>query len=103
MTIQPLHDFVLIQRDNPETTTQSGIVIPATAQDKMNRGTVLAVGPGRPLENGTRFKPSLEKGQRVIFRKLDDPSREFEHEGAKGLVLMREVEVMGVMPIHGTS
>lgn len=68
-TLRPLSDHVIV-RPIRSTSTPSGIVIPDTAQDaKTDRGEVIAVGPGRLLENGTRAPMDVSVGDRVLFAK----------------------------------
>jgi chaperonin GroES len=69
--IHPLHDRVVIKPLSPEemgTTTASGIIIPDSAQEKPEQGTVIAVGPGK-YEEGMRVPMSVKVGDRVMFSK----------------------------------
>ena len=65
--IHPLRDRVLVQRLEAEETTAGGIVLPDTAKEKPKRGKVIAVGPGKMLENGTPSKMQVKKGDEVLF------------------------------------
>jgi chaperonin GroES len=65
--IQPLHDNIVIRRATTKEETASGIVIPVTADEKPAEGTVIAVGPGKTLPNGTIDTTSVAVGDRVIF------------------------------------
>ena len=67
MEIRPLDDRVVIEVLKAEEKTAGGIVLPDTAQEKPQRGKVVAVGPGKLLESGTRVKPSVAKGDIVLF------------------------------------
>ena len=67
MKIKPLNDKVLIQRIEAENKTSGGIVLPDKAKDKSKRGKVIAVGPGKILDNGSLRKPDIRKGQEVLF------------------------------------
>ena len=67
--LRPLGDKVVIQAVEREEMTASGIVLPDTAKEKPQEGKVIAVGPGRLLENGERVKLELKEGDRVIFSK----------------------------------
>ena len=69
MKIRPLHDFVLLRRAPAEDTSAGGIIIPDNAQERPQRGEVLAVGPGRVLENGARVPVDVEPGDVVYFPK----------------------------------
>ena len=65
--IRPLGEKVLIKRLDAEETTTGGIVLPDTAKEKPQRGTVLSVGDGKLLDTGERSKPQLSKGDEVLF------------------------------------
>ena len=65
--IRPLGEKVLLKRLEAETTTTGGIVLPDTAKEKPQRGTVLAVGDGKVLADGTRGDFQVKKGDVVLF------------------------------------
>jgi chaperonin GroES len=65
--LKPLNDKILLKRVEAESKTKSGIVLPETAKEKPKRGTVIAVGDGKLLEDGTRAKFQVKKGDEVIF------------------------------------
>lgn len=67
MKIRPLHDRVVIRRKEEEATTASGIVLPGSAQEKQNQGTVIAVGEGRILDNGELKALTVQVGDSVLF------------------------------------
>jgi len=67
--IRPLDDRVVVEPMAAEEVTAGGIVLPDTAKEKPQRGTVLAVGPGKLLENGTRGELSVAVGDQVIYGK----------------------------------
>ncbi|HZT06282.1 MAG TPA: co-chaperone GroES [Chloroflexota bacterium] len=67
--LQPLGDRVVIKPMSREEVTKSGIVLPDTAQEKPQEGEVIAVGPGRTLENGQRQPIEMKEGDRVLFSK----------------------------------
>jgi chaperonin GroES len=69
VAIRPLEDRILVQANEAETTTASGIVIPDTAKEKPQEGTVLAVGPGRFDDNGNRVPLDVKVGDTVIYSK----------------------------------
>jgi chaperonin GroES len=77
-----------------ETTTKSGIVLPDTAKEKPQEGEVLAVGPGKVMDNGKRVVPEIKVGQRVLFAKY--AGTEVKMEGEEYLIL-RESDVMGIV------
>jgi len=69
VTIKPLEDRIVVQANEAETTTASGIVIPDTAKEKPQEGTVIAVGPGRIDDNGNRVPVDVKVGDTVLYSK----------------------------------
>jgi chaperonin GroES len=67
--LRPLGDRVVVKPTPREEMTKSGIVLPDTAKEKPQEGTVLAVGPGRILEDGKREPMDVSVGQRVLYAK----------------------------------
>ena len=67
MKLKPLGDKVLVERLEGEAKTKGGIVLPDTAKEKPKEGKVIAVGEGKLLENGSRHKPTVKPGDRIIF------------------------------------
>jgi chaperonin GroES len=68
-SIKPLEDRILVQPDEGEETTISGIVIPDTAKEKPQEGTVLAVGPGKRSDTGDIIPIDVKEGDRVMYSK----------------------------------
>ncbi len=94
VALQPLGDKVVVERDASEERTAGGIYIPDAAKDKPSRGTVIAVGTGKVLDDGSRGKMQVKKGDRVLFTsyapetiKLDDDE----------LLLMSESDILAVI------
>jgi chaperonin GroES len=85
VNIQPLEDKILVQANEAETTTASGIVIPDTAKEKPQEGTVLAVGPGRIDDNGNRVPLDVSEGDVVIYSKYG--GTEVKYGGQEYLIL----------------
>ena len=92
--IKPLGDRVVIELMEAEEKTASGIVLPGTAKEKPQQGKVVAVGPGRVLDNGTRVTVDVQVNDQVIFSKFS--GTELKLDGKEYLVL-RESEVLGVL------
>ena len=69
VAIKPLEDRIVVQANEAETTTASGIVIPDTAKEKPQEGTVLAVGPGRIDDKGNRVPIDVQVGNTVLYSK----------------------------------
>ncbi|MCW2708642.1 MAG: chaperonin GroES [Frankiales bacterium] len=84
VAIKPLEDRIVVQAVEAETTTASGIVIPDTAKEKPQEGTVLAVGPGR-FEDGARVPLDVKVGDKVLYSKYG--GTEVKYNGEEYLVL----------------
>ncbi|KKM09191.1 hypothetical protein SY88_20235 [Clostridiales bacterium PH28_bin88] len=91
--LKPLDDRIVVKVATKEEKTQGGIVLPDTAKEKPQEGEVVAVGPGRVLDNGTRLAPEVKVGDRVIFAKYS--GTEVKIDGEEYLV-MRETDVLAV-------
>jgi chaperonin GroES len=89
--IRPLDDRVVVEPLEAEETTAGGIVLPDNAKEKPQRGTVVAVGPGKLLDNGNRGKLSVEVGDEVIFGKYGGTEIEIEGEEVK---ILRETDIL---------
>ena len=85
VAIRPLEDRILVQANEAETTTASGIVIPDTAKEKPQEGTVLAVGPGRIDDKGNRVPIDVQVGNTVLYSKYG--GTEVKYAGEEYLVL----------------
>ena len=84
VTIKPLEDRIVVQANDAETMTASGIVIPDTAKEKPQEGSVVAVGPGR-FEDGARVPLDVKVGDTVIFSKYG--GTEVKYSGEEYLIL----------------
>ena len=84
VAIKPLEDRIVVQASEAETTTASGLVIPDTAKEKPQEGTVLAVGPGR-FEDGARVPLDVKVGDKVLYSKYG--GSEVNYNGEEYLVL----------------
>jgi chaperonin GroES len=94
MSVRPLEDRILIKPLDPETKTASGIYLPESAKEKPMQGKVVAIGPGKMLDNGERIQPSVRKGDTVVFGKYS--GTEVEIKDIKHLIV-RESELLGVI------
>jgi chaperonin GroES len=92
--IRPVGDRVVVKPAPREEVTKSGIVIPDTAKEKPQEGTVIAIGSGRLLDNGERVPLDLREGDRVLFAKYG--GTEFKLDGEEYLVL-KENDVLAVI------
>jgi chaperonin GroES len=89
--IRPLDDRVVVEPIEAEQMTAGGIVLPDTAKEKPQRGTVVAVGPGKLLDNGQRGELSVAVGDQVIYGKYGGSDIEVEGDEVK---ILRESEIL---------
>jgi chaperonin GroES len=94
MKIRPLQDRVIVRRVKEEEKTKGGLYIPDTAKEKPVEATVVAVGSGKILEDGTVRKLDVKEGDRILFGKYS--GTEVKIEGEEHLIL-REDDILGVI------
>ena len=92
--LKPLGDRVVVEPVQKEEVTKSVIVLPDTAKEKPQEGIVIAVGPGKILENGNRSAMDVSKGDRVLYAKY--AGTEFKVEDKEYLVL-RESDLLAIV------
>lgn len=92
--LQPLGERLVIRREESESTTAGGIVLPDSAKEKPARGTVVAIGTGKLLDDGTRSKSQLKAGDRVLF--ISYAGENVEIDDVEYL-LMREDDILAVV------
>lgn len=92
--LQPLGDRVVVQREESEETTAGGIVLPDSAQDKPARGTIVSVGDGKLLDDGSRGDFQVKAGDRVIFSSYAGEAVNVDDDE---LLLMREDDILAVI------
>ena len=91
MKVKPLNDRVLVKRMEEVQITKGGIVIPDTAKEKPIEGKVIAVGPGKLLDDGKRAAPSVKKGDTILYAKYGGSEVKV---GDKEFLIMRESDVL---------
>lgn len=91
MKLNPLDDRIVIRPLDAEETTAGGIVLPDSAQEKPQRGEVVAVGPGRLLESGERCEVALVVGDEVLFGKYGGTDIEVDGNDVK---ILRESDIL---------
>ena len=91
VNLRPLDDRIVVRPLDAEETTAGGIVLPDSAKEKPQRGTVVAVGPGRLLDSGQRGELSVAVGDEVIFGKYG--GTEVEVDGAE-VKILRESDIL---------
>jgi len=94
MNLKPLADRLVVKPLEQEEEKRGGIIIPDTAKEKPEKGEVLAVGPGKILENGQRVPIEVKKGDKILFGKY--AGSEIKVDG-KELMIVREDEVMAII------
>ena len=94
VSIKPLEDRIVVQTNEAEQTTASGLVIPDTAKEKPQEGTVLATGPGRVDDNGKRIPLDVSEGDIVIYSKYG--GTEVKYDG-KELLLLNARDILAVV------
>jgi chaperonin GroES len=96
MVIRPLDDRVVIEPLEAEEKTAGGIVLPDTAKEKPQQGKVIAVGPGKLLDDGTRAKPVVAKGDRVLYGKYSGTEVTLDK---KDYVIMKESDILAKVEV----
>ncbi len=94
LKLRPLHDRVIVQREEEERTSPGGIVIPDTATEKPIQGKVLAVGNGKILDSGEVRAPDVKVGDKILFGKYSGTEVKVEGDD---LLVMREEDIMAVV------
>ncbi len=92
--LQPLGERVVVEREESEEKTAGGIVLPDTAKDKPARGTIVSVGNGRLLDDGSRSALQVKVGDRVVFSSYAGETFKVEE---RELLLMREDDILAVL------
>src|ERR687887_499111 len=93
-SLKPLGDRVVVKAKPKEEMTRSGIVLPDTASEKPQEGTILSVGPGRVLDNGKRIEMEVKAGDTVLFAKY--AGTEVKLDGEDYLVI-RESDLLAIV------
>ena len=94
MSIQPLFDRVLVKRKEAKKTTTSGLILPSSSQEKLNQGTVLAVGTGRVNDNGDVQALQVKKDDLIVFGKFSGNAVTIDGEE---LLILKEEEILGTI------
>lgn len=94
LKVKPLDDRVVVRPLDAEEKTAGGIVLPDTAKEKPQKGTVMAVGPGKLLDNGRRVEVAVKKGDVVLYGKYS--GSDFKLEGDEYKIL-HETDLLGIV------
>lgn len=92
--LRPLDDRILVKPDTAEDKTASGIYLPEGAKEKPMTGKVVAIGPGKLADDGSRTAPSIKKGDTIVYGKY--AGTEVDVDGVEHMII-RESELLGVV------
>lgn len=93
--LTPLGDRVIVQPIENEQMTASGIILPDTAKEKPQEGEIIAVGPGKRADDGTRQALDVEVGQRVIYAKY--AGTEFKLNRDNKVLILKESDLLAIV------
>ena len=94
----PLHDRILVRRGEEAGTTQGGLIIPDSAKDKPQEGSVISVGNGKTNDEGKLFRLAVKEGDSILFGKYSGTEIKLDGED---FLIMKEEEVLGI--VTGTA
>ncbi|MEE2765102.1 MAG: co-chaperone GroES [Candidatus Neomarinimicrobiota bacterium] len=94
LNVKPLADRVVVEPAPPEDKTSGGIILPDTAQEKPQHGTVAALGPGKVSDSGSLIKMTVKKGDKILYGKYS--GTEVNVEGTD-YIIMRESDILAIM------
>ena len=94
MKIRPLDDRVLVKQSDAEAKTAGGIVLPDSAQEKPQRGKVVACGKGKLLDSGKRGAMSVKKGDEIVYSRYGGSEVEVDRDK---YVILRESDILAVV------
>ena len=92
--LKPLGDRVVVKALEAESTSRGGIVLPDTAKERPQQGEVLAVGPGKTLDNGTTVAVEVKVGDKVVYSKYGGTEIKL---GGEEYVILRQDDILGVV------
>ena len=94
MKIRPLHDRILVKREEEKGVKKGGIIIPDTAKEKPQEGKVIAVGNGKVSEEGTKIPLDVKAGDKILFGKYSGSEVKIDDED---YVIMKEDDVLAII------
>jgi chaperonin GroES len=92
--LKPLGDRIVVKALEAETTSRGGILLPDTAKERPQTGEVLAVGPGKTLDNGTVAALEIKVGDRVVYSKYGGTEIKV---GGEEVIILRQDDVLGIV------
>ena len=94
MKIRPLHDRIVVEREEEKEVKKGGIIIPDTAKEKPQEGKVIAVGNGRVNEDGKKIPLDVKAGDRILFGKYSGSEIKIDDEE---YLILKEEDVLGIL------
>jgi chaperonin GroES len=94
MKIRPLHDRLLVERLEEQEVKKGGIIIPDTAKEKPQEGTVIAIGNGKVNDDGTKLPLDVKAGDKILFGKYSGSEVKLDE---KEYLIMREDDVLAIL------
>jgi chaperonin GroES len=94
MKVRPLHDRILVKREDEEEAKHGSIIIPDTAKEKPQRGKVMAAGNGKVTEDGKRVALDVKAGDRILFGKYSGNEVKIDNED---YLILREEDVLAIL------
>ncbi|MDG6774817.1 co-chaperone GroES [Thiomicrorhabdus sp. ZW0627] len=95
MNIKPLHDRVVIRRVEEQQESAGGILLPGSAQEKQNKGEVVAAGPGKASDSGAVVPMTVKVGDKVLFGQYS--GQEVKDDNGETLIVMREDDIIAII------
>lgn len=92
--LQPLRDQVVLEKQAAEEKTKSGIVLPDSAQEKPQTAKVVAVGPGKTLDNGSKLEPEVKVGDLVYYAKFSGTNVDIDD---KEYIILSENDILAIL------
>ncbi len=94
MKLKPLHDNVVVKPMSADEVTKSGIVLPETSKERPERGEVVAIGPGKRMENGQIAPMSVKVGDKVMFKKYSPDEIKIDNQD---FLLLGESDILAIL------
>jgi len=94
LDLKPLADRVVVEPAPAEDKSAGGIILPDTAQEKPQQGTIVAAGPGKVSDSGSKIEMTVKKGDKVLYGKYSGSEVSF---GGVDYIIMRESDILAVL------
>ncbi len=94
MQLKPLGDHIVVEPLSSQEVTKSGIILPETAKEKPEKGTVIAIGPGKFLDNGQRSPMDIKVGDIIVFKRYSPDDFKFED---KEYLILSQSDILAIV------